>query len=180
MTNKITTVILLSIILWSCSENNATFRPQYFDVNAVVVRTIKLNEISKPTFEKVVNVNGEKEETVSVIKDWKKELEIFLLADLNKKDYLNKFEKDSSVNKLIYRLAEKQEAQVKNLEIKFDKGNVSEITAVLQTDNFLYKSERKLSLYFYFNDLVKYEVYGWQQLFVGNKKTYQLTAKKQY
>jgi hypothetical protein len=174
------TIVLLSSILSSCSqEENTTFEKQYIDLQDIIEKTVHGNEVSNPTYLKKVWINDEQETITAENLDWAKELEVFYLSDLNKRDYLNKYAKDSSSSELIYSLLPENEAPVKKLIVRFDSTrNVSEIKAVLTTDNFLYESERELSLQFSNTQLTKYEINGWQELFIGSKKTYRMKATK--
>lgn len=176
----LSTIVLLGSILSSCSqEENTTFVKQYIDLQVIIEKTIQSNEVSNPTYLKRVWVNDEQEAITAENLDWAKELEVFYLSDLNKRDYLNKYAKDSSGSRLIYSLLPENEAPVKKLTVRFDSThNISEIKAVLTTDNFLYESEREFHLQFLNTQLIKYEINGWQELFIGSKKTYRMKATK--
>ncbi|MFB0944659.1 MAG: hypothetical protein ACI9V1_000020 [Spirosomataceae bacterium] len=174
------TIVLLTSILSSCSqEENTTFEKQYIDLQVIIEKTIRSNEAINPTYLKEVWINDDQETITAENLDWAKELEVFYLVDLNKRDYLNKYEKDSTDSGLIYSLRPENEAPVKKLTVRFDSTrSVSEIEATLTTDNFLYGSERELHLQFLNAQLTKYEINGWQELFIGSKKTYRMKATK--
>lgn len=167
-------------MLSSCSEGkNATFEKQYIDLQSVIQDAVMKNEKSNTAFLKKVWINDEQETVTVNNPDWSKELEVFYLADLNKRDYLNKYATDSSKFTLTYSLLPKMEAPVKELIVRFDSArNVSDVKATLTTDNFLYESKRELQLQFLDKQLIGYEVDGWQELFIGDKKTYKLQATK--
>jgi hypothetical protein len=173
-------IVLLTSILSSCSQGeNTAFENQYVDLQVIIEKTIRSNEVSNPTYLKEVWINDEREAITAENLDWAKELEVFYLADLNKRDYLNKYAKDSSSYELIYSLRSEDEAPVKKLAVRFDSTrSISEIKAILTTDNFLYESERELYLQFLNAQLIKYEINGWQELFIGSKKTYRMKATK--
>lgn len=171
---------VLSVVSISCSqEENADFERQYIDLKSVIETTIHQNETENPSFNKEVWINEETETITTQKLDWNRELEVFYLADLNKRDYLNKYAKDSTAFQVKYSLLPDMEAPVKELIVRFDSNSaVSAIKAVLLTDNFLYESERELDLKFSNSKLVQYEVDGWQELFIGSKKTYRLKSTK--
>lgn len=170
----------LAVVSISCSqEENADFEKQYIDLKSVIEAAVIQNEAENPSFNKEVWINEETETITTQKLDWDRELEVFHLADLNKRDYLNKYAKDSTAYQVKYSLLPEMEAPVKELIVKFDTNSaVSAIKAVLLTDNFLYESERELDLKFTNSRLVQYEVDGWQELFIGSKKTYRLKSTK--
>lgn len=170
--------LALVLSLSACQESATDFQRQYYDVAATINGIVKTNSAEKTTYVKEAWINGDKETVEISDVDWKKELEVFLLADLNKRDYLNKYAKDSSANKIIYKLLPDLEAPVNSLEIDFKDRQPSGLTAVLKTDNFLYESERILKLSMLNGQLSSYEVNGWQELFIGDKKTYRLRVTK--
>lgn len=170
----------LSVVSVSCSqEDNADFEKQYIDLKGLIERTVLLNEAENSAFTKEVWIN-EENETIALQKiDWKRELEVFYLADLNKRDYLNKYKIDSTDYQLSYSLLPGMEAPVNELVVSYDSSlQVSKIKAILLTNNFLYQSERELDLKFKKGQLIEYEVDGWQELFIGSKKTYRLKSIK--
>ena len=173
-------LVFITLISSSCSdEDSASFEKQYIDLKAIIEKSIKSNEISNPTYAKEVWINEEHETITAQNLDWNKELEVFFLVDLNKRDFLSKYAKDSSSKQLTYSLLPEYEAPVKKLRVTFDSTlNVSEVKAFLSSDNFLYQSQRKLYLRFANNQLTEYKAEGWQELFIGSKKTYRISATK--
>lgn len=179
MNLRLLTALFISLAISACSENTSAFEKQYIDLRSVIEQAISTNQNQQPTFVKEVLIDGESETITTKQIDWSKELEVFLSADLNKRDYLNKYKIDSTKNQVKYSLLPEMESAVKDVTIFFDStASISRINALLKTNNFLYDSERELSILFETNKLVSYEVSGWQQLFIGGKKQYSIRAKK--
>ena len=180
MNLKLFSVYAIACLVTSCSGGVADFEMQYFDLHSVISQSINRNLEDRPVFAKEVLIEREVEKITTNDIDWQKELEVFLTADLNKRDYLNKYSIDSSDRKLVYTLKENLDAPVKSLTITFDTlSMVKNVEAMLTTNNFLYNSERNLILNYKSGELHSYEVTGWQQLFIGNKKQYGIKAKKE-
>lgn len=178
MNLKLRYIPAMLLLFVSCSDDVADFDRQYLNLKQVVEKVELDYNKQKPIFQKEVSINGQTEKIVSNEIDWSKELEVFLALDLNKRDYLNKYAIDSADNVVNYTLLAQEEAPVKEVNVRYDAVDITEIDAILKTKNFLYSSERVLKLQFAANELVRYEVSGWQQLFVGGKKHYGVKAQK--
>lgn len=180
MNLRLATILFFSVSLLSCSEGTSDFEKQYIDLRSLIEDTISSNSKLRPTFYKEVKIDGESEDISTQEIEWSKELEVFLSMDLNKRDYLNKYKIDSTAFLLNYTLLPEMEAPVKEIKISFDStsSSINIVEAFLKTNNFLYDSERHMTMYFDAGELVQYEVSGWQQLFIGGKKSYNINAKK--
>lgn len=179
MNLKLLPILFLTASLSSCSEGTANFETQYVDLKSLIEHSIASNSHQKPTFLKELFIDDKVEKITTAEIEWSKELEVFLAMDLNKRDYLNKYKVDSSAYLLNYTLLPEMEAPVKEMQIQYDSSaNISKVSAVLKTNNFLYDSERNLTIYYKADELVNYEVSGWQELFIGDKKHYSIKAGK--
>ncbi len=178
MNPKLRYIPALLLFFASCSADVADFDRQYLNLKVVIEQTELDYNKKKPIFQKEVSINGQTEKIVSKEIDWSKELEVFLTLDLNKRDYLNKYAIDSTEKLIKYTLLATEEAPVREVKVRFDDAGISDVDAILKTENFLYSSERILALRFATRELVRYEVSGWQQLFIGGKKYYHVNAQK--
>jgi hypothetical protein len=107
--------------------------------------------------------------------DWQKELELFLQADLNKQSYQLSYNKEETPKMVVYMLKEGESLPVKSLKIIFDEDkSVKHIEALIQTENYLYKSEKYLLMTLDKNHLTHYQIEGWQELFIGKKKNFKV------
>lgn len=176
--------LFISILLIGCSQaetQNTT--KTYFDLTGLVNQQIKtLNKTQPLTLKNLLM--GEKKETLNTSKiDWQKELELFLQADLNKQSYQLSYNKIEMPSMLIYELKKDENLPVKSLRIVFDADKTPQrIDALMQVNNYLYQSEKTLSMDFDKSQLKSYHIEGWQELFVGSKKGFEvngiLTYKK--
>lgn len=174
--------LFISILLIGCSQaetQNTT--KTYFDLEGLVNQQIKTLNKTQPLTLKNLLI-GEKKETLNTTKiDWQKELELFLQADLNKQSYQLSYNKTEMPSMLVYELKKGENLPVKSLRIVFDADKTPQrIDALMQVSN--YQSEKTLSMDFDKSQLKSYHIEGWQELFVGSKKGFEvngiLTYKK--
>ena len=174
--------LFISILLIGCSQaetQNTT--KTYFDLEGLVNQQIKTLNKTQPLTLKNLLI-GEKKETLNTTKiDWQKELELFLQADLNKQAYQLSYNKTEMPSMLVYELKKGENLPVKSLRIVFDADKTPQrIDALMQVSN--YQSEKTLSMDFDKSQLKSYHIEGWQELFVGSKKGFEvngiLTYKK--
>jgi hypothetical protein len=170
--------LFISILLVSCSqtETQNTIKT-YFDLVGLVNHQIEILNKTQPLTHKNLLI-GEKKETLNATKiDWQKELELFLQADINKQSYQLSYNKTETPNTLIYELKKGENLPVKTLKIIFDKDKSPQrIDALMQTNNYLYQSEKTLSMDFDKSQLKSYHIEGWQELFIGSKKGFEVTG----
>ncbi len=171
-------LLIISLLSVGCSQSsNENTTKTYFDLAGFINQKITQLSDSKPLTNKKLLI-GEKTENIQTKDiDWKKELELFLQADLNKQSYQLSYAKDSSQNMLIYQLKKGENLPVKTLKIEFDKEkSPKHIEALMQVENYLYKSEKKLSMDLDKKQLKNYQIEGWQELFVGSKKSFKVVG----
>jgi hypothetical protein len=135
---------------------------------------IELNK-NQPLTHKNLTIE-EKKEVLNTNKiDWQKELELFLQADLNKQSFQLSYNKEETPQMAIYTLKEGENLPVKSLKIIFEVDRTAkQIEALIQTENYLYQSEKHLLMTFDKNHLTHYQIEGWQELFIGKKKNFKV------
>ena len=171
-------LLIINLLLIGCTQSeNQNSTKTYYDLAGFVNQQILQLTNNKPLTEKKLLI-GEKTETINTKDiDWKKELELFLQTDLNKQSYQLSYQKDSTQNTVTYQLKKGEDLPVKTLKIEFDEEkSPKHIAALMQVNNYLYKSEKNLSMDFEKKSLKNYRIEGWQELFIGKKKAFKVVG----
>ena len=172
-------LLFVSLLLLGCAENsNQNTTKTYFDLAGFINQQISQLTNSQPLTQKNLLINEHTEAISTKDIDWKKELDLFVQADLNKQSYQLSYNTDSTQNTVIYQLKKGENLPVKALKIEFDEEkSPKHIEASMQVANYLYKSEKNLSMDFEKKQLKNYQIEGWQKLFVGSKKGFKVVGK---
>lgn len=171
-------LLFISLLLVGCTESsNENATKYYYDLVGFINKKISLLTVNKPLTQKNLLI-GEKTETIQTKDiDWKKELELFLQADLNKQSYQLSYDKDSTQNSVVYQLKSGEKLPVRTLKIEFDEEkSPKHIEALMQVENYLYQSEKHLSMDLEKKQLKNYQIEGWQKLFIGSKKSFKVVG----
>ncbi len=175
-------LLFISLLLLGCTESSNENTPKYYyDLAGFINQQITQLTKNQPITEKKLLI-GEKTETIQTKDtDWKKELELFLQADLNKQSYQLSYAKDSTQNTVIYQLKKGENLSVKTLKIEFDEDkSPKHIEALIQVENYLYQSEKNLSMDLDKKQLKNYQIEGWQELFIGKRKGFKVVGVLAY
>lgn len=172
-------LLILFIFLAACTNSENKIQSKtYYDLAGLLNQQITELSAKKPMVEKTVAVKDKNERIETKDIDWNKELELFLQADLNKQSYQSAYLVDTKDKKLTYQLKEGEKMPVKQLTIEFDANDLPKhIEASMNTNNYLYESDKKLSADFADNKLKNYKIEGYQQLFIGEKKPFSVEGK---
>lgn len=171
-------LLFISLLLVGCTESsNENTTKYYYDLAGFINQQISQLTVNKPLTQKKLLI-GEKNETIQTKDiDWKKELELFLQADLNKQSYQLSYTQDNTQNTTVYQLKAGEKLPVKALKIVFDEEkSPKHIEVLMQVENYLYKSEKSLSMDLEKKQLKKYQIEGWQELFIGKKKGFKVAG----
>lgn len=176
---KILSFVLL--LATACSQpQKARQVSAYFDLKSFLDAEIAHLSAQKPVLSKTVSVEERPETVQSRTVDWAKELELFQQADLNKLANVGSYiEEDVSETTKTYRLKSGENLPVQFLEIIKDptSGALLKMKATLRTQNYLFESERTLSLSTVNNHLSSYEIEGFQQLFYGDPDPFRVEGR---
>lgn len=168
-------IVLSSAIVLSCSQETSTIKKVNFDLAGVIQNQVNQLSKTKPTVSKTVFLNTEKEDIRTADIDWSKELSLFLEADLNKQAYQRSYEVAKTDSTEFYSLKSTENLPVKSLKLFFDTNKtLKHVEADLQTKNYLYESEKHLSLDLSEESLKHYEINTSQELFIGKKKNFKV------
>ncbi|MES2733386.1 MAG: hypothetical protein V4714_16690 [Bacteroidota bacterium] len=182
--NPIIILLLLGLVACAPEEKQPALN-QYFDLDTFVKKQIAQLNSLHPVVEKKVSA-GQQEETKQLTAiNWGKELDLFLQADLNKSAYRNSYliEKPTA-RSFIYRAKPGEDIPVKYLKIELDslEGRLENVEAVITSENYLYHSEKKLSLHCALDTqgqwlVNQYHVSGFQRLAFFAKKPFDVQGK---
>lgn len=179
---KLISVTLLSFLLTACqlekkytNSNTNT----YYDIGSIL-KTLYTQP--QDTFLKTTFTENQKTQKVLYYINWEKELAFFEQLDINKLGWKDAYqEKRSEKNDTIllqyYPL--KENLNVRFLEIKLNpQGKPLHIKAFLQTDNYLYTSEKELNLSIQDGKTLKYSIKGKQKTFFGKTEYFEVYAER--
>ena len=170
-------IIILILIVTSCqSESTVESTKRYFDLKGFIEKQIKVLNTQKPTVQKSIMMSDSAEsQSISTI-DWSKELELFVQADLNKPAFVQSYQVDSSSMGVKYTLKELEKLPVKYLIInRLGEDGIS-IEAMMNSNNYLYETERHLKLSVKNSQLTNYEIDGFQKIVFGDRKMFKING----
>ena len=127
--------------------------------------------------------DGKSEKKQIVVSDWVKELALFRLLDLNKQAYVLSYQ-TTRPDSLTYQYTLKptERASVRSLRVRLNKNKqVTDIEAIIKTENSLYDSEKKMTLSCDTDKkgswtIKSYLVSGHQHLTMTDKKVFEVVG----
>ena len=136
-------------LLFSCTEGekqplaNPTQIDKYFPLKALVVEQLEAldgKEVQKETF-----INGEKEtNTVTLDQEqWRKELDAFIQADINKAANSTAYEIQENGSEKVYLLKPEAIGNIKELRVNYqspEHNHLKEVTFLAKSENLFYES----------------------------------------
>jgi len=175
------------VLIVSACRDTATDpneKKTYYDLKGFIDNQIVYLNEKRPKVTKTVRLNGKKEVRAEIETDWKKELELFAQADINKPAYRNSYSvirSDSSIYE--YRIKEGEKLPVQYLTIRVDSVTQQPVSvkALLRSENRIYSSEKSIELNSSRRNNVlevsAYSVKGYQKLLFMDSKSFDITAK---
>jgi ABC-type uncharacterized transport system auxiliary subunit len=174
---KIISLLIFCALLSACNEEvkeNQTNK--YFDLKGLIERQIKTLNKQKPVVQKTILMSENSENQVVKTIDWAKELELFIQADLNKPAFIQSYQVDSSSTSVKYTLKETENLPVKYLNITKVGADRINIEALVNNENYLYETERHLTLSLKNNQVTHYQIGGFQKIVFGDKKNFKING----
>ncbi|WP_159469545.1 hypothetical protein [Dyadobacter sp. 3J3] len=158
----------------------------YYDLKGFIESQISVLNKEKPEVVKTMSVSGKNETRTSREMDWKKELELFIQADINKPAYSKSYSitKPDSLT-IVYALTTGESLPVRYLKIEMDKtsGTPVLVQALLRAENKLYQSEKNIEMHGSVKGglwyLKTYKITGYQKLATMDKKVFYVSAHVQ-
>ncbi|RZK20469.1 MAG: hypothetical protein EOO86_04255 [Pedobacter sp.] len=168
-------LLVFAFGLISCNQqkdSKANTDLLYFDVKGYfekeIIRLQKLN----PNVSKTVGVNGTVESKMVKIADWKKELTIFLNADINKASWKGSFSIKEQNGVDIYTSNHKK-IPIKKVSITWKGQKAGKIEIIIANKNILFQSHDTLT---YYPDSL-YEIKKQQKIRLLSEKKYTIIGK---
>ena len=181
--------IIIILLLSGCDQpqEKAKEKKIYYDLKGFIETQIEFLSEQKPIVDKVMSVSGKNESRSTREIDWKKELELFIQADINKPAYSKSYavSKPDSLTS-VYTLKTEENISVKWVRIQLDKttGNPVLIQARLRSENKLYQSEKNVELHCKSESnqwhLTSYSIKGYQKLATMDRKDFDIQAEVKY
>ncbi|AUD05200.1 hypothetical protein [Spirosoma pollinicola] len=143
--------LLFTLLASSCTDPAQQNQPNvYYDVLGYVKGQIAEASAKKPLITKTVAINEKRNQQTTRDINWSRELELFTQADINKPALRSSYQvnrPDSLTYKYTLKNSEER-LTVRSLTVRLDAATrkPTRIDAVLQTNNPLYSSERRLLL----------------------------------
>ena len=178
-------LLLCLFIFTSCDSDNTEQKlpKAFFDLKGFINGQIISLGQQHPMVSKTMAMGDESSNISTKEIDWKKELELFVQADINKPAFRQSYNvsQPDSVSYL-YSLKTGQDLPVKYLKVKLHKshGLPVRIDAFLVSENKLYQSEKNISLLLHVREdvasIVSYKITGFQKLATMKKKPFLVAA----
>jgi hypothetical protein len=174
---KVIGLLTFCALLSACNEDIKENQvKKYFDLKGLIEKQIKTLNTQKPLVQKsIVVADSSENQSVKTI-DWTKELELFTQADLNKPAFIQSYKVDSSSMGVKYTLKETEKLPVKYLNISRAGEDGISVEALVNTDNYLYETERHLKLSIKNSELTDYQIDGFQKIVFGDKKIFKING----
>jgi hypothetical protein len=175
---KVKILLILSVFCNACSsESDAVKTNKYFDLKRLIEKQITLLQNQKPLVQKTIFIAEKSENQQVKAIDWSKELELFNQADLNKPAYVSSYNVDSSGMGVKYILKNTENLPVKFLAIQRAGEDGISVEALMSSENYLYQSEKHLKLTLRNNEMLDYQIDGFQKVIFGDKKPFKIDGK---
>lgn len=176
----------LNLVLSGChaDDEKRSERKAYFDMKGFVDNQIVYLNDKNPPLDKQAVLDGKQEKLDVKSVDWKKELELFAQADINKPAYSKSYAVDSSAaNFLHYSIKTEEKLPVQDLQIRLDSLTKTPvyIRAILKSENRIYQSEKTIELRCLKKnnlwEIESYSISGFQKLMFMDKRTFSINSK---
>ncbi|WP_432708468.1 hypothetical protein [Pedobacter sp.] len=167
--------LFITVLLFSSCEPSVPkgMAPDpYFDLKGYIEKEVNRLQQINPTVDKTVTVNNQSERKELKIANWTDELAVFSDADINKSAWQGLFEVTKNDSLETYR-SNDDKVFVKLLQVERKNKEVTGITILLRTKNYLYQSTDTLS---YYPDS-SYEIRKQQHIKLLNPKQYRISGK---
>ena len=172
-------ILLFSLVSCRQEETRDDAPKVYYDLKGFIENQIVYLNEKKPEVSKTAVLGNKREVSVTREVDWKKELELFVQADINKPSYRQSYEVvQPGPLHYEYRLKPGNDLSVAYLKIDTDSvlKQPLHVEALIRTKNKIYNSERKLVLdarkHNSLLEVNSYEVNGYQKLIFVEKKKF--------
>lgn len=182
-------LLFLIFLLPACQpdmENKEEQEKVFYDVSGFIEKQVLVLNALKPSVSKTTEMGALKNEISTREIDWKKELELFAQADINKPSFKQSYSvRRPDAGTYIYTSREGDRLPIRQLTVTVDEQNQPvTILASILTENKLYSSAKNISLACVKKGtevrIASYRIQGFQKLVLMDKKPFQVKAIIQY
>jgi hypothetical protein len=168
--------LFLAIITFSCQQKEENSTQKYFDIKSLFTNQINVLSTEKPVFVKNVEINSEKETKEFDSIDWKKELDPFVMMDINKPAYAKSYEIIETDSTLKYLLKKDEKLPISSIWMmkKRNSNQISFIEIASNEENMLYGWNKSLTAEFEKGILKKYNISGKQKIMIFDEEVYKI------
>lgn len=171
-------LLCICLLLTACMpENNKSKINYYYDLQDALQKLEK----PKAVFQKTTIAEGKTETQILKNLDWQKELAFFEQANLNKSAFRGGYQEIKSLKQdtiLIEYIAKNKEFKVKKLNIALLKdSSLVMAEAFINTDNYLYSSEKYLKLICKDQLIQSYYIKGKQKMIFTEPEYFEVKAE---
>lgn len=177
-------ILLFSLVSCRPEETGDDAPKLYYDLKGFIENQIVYLNDKKPKVSKTAVLGSKREVSETREVDWKKELELFVQADINKPSYRQSYEViGNGPLHYEYRLKSGNDLPVAYLKIDTDTvlKQPLHVEALIRTKNKIYNSEKRVVLNAQKrNSLLEvnsYEVTGYQKLIFVEKKEFSILGQ---
>jgi hypothetical protein len=179
---------LLILLLSGCIDEpvrDASGTSRFVNIAGFIQeQTALLDSLNPPVEKKVLIGEKQEQQTLQQI-NWQRELELFLQADISKPALQASFEiEEQDKNIRIFRPKVGENPDIDLLKVTFDEksGRIQAIEALISQENYLFQSEKRISLQCKTNaagqtQIAAYQIKGFQKLIFNDKVPYTIQAK---
>jgi len=175
----VSAIFLFSLVSCREEETRDDAPKAYYDLKGFVENQIVYLNEKKPEVSKTAVLGTKREVSQTREMDWKKELELFIQADINKPSYRQSYEVIGN-GPLHYEYRLKPGNDLPVVYLKIDTDSVLKqplhVEALIRTKNKIYNSEKKVVLntrkHNGLLEVSSYEVNGYQKLIFVEKKEF--------
>jgi len=177
-------LLLLVVGLAACENPNQTTNASktYFDLRGFMQTQIAHLQKNNPKVKKIILSQGKPIAKEVTIKDWEKELRMFVNADINKTALIGTYTIKNTGNTVTYTSKEnKNTVQSMTVELDDSKKQAKSVMVIAGNENLLFSSGTQLKLYCKkaANDqyqVTSYEIKGFQKIIMREKRPYEIKA----
>ncbi len=159
----------------------------YFDLRDLMEKQISRLDSLDPKVEKTVYKGDQKQSQAVQPEDWRKELKMFIEANINRAIYEGQYAvRDSMTSSGLYKIYEAKENDLKTRYLKVhwnqDQSRLRGGKVVVSKDNFLYASQKELQFTCQTTPsgasiLESYKIQGYQKSVFGQNTEYQVETQ---
>lgn len=177
MRKRILPFCLVIGLLSSCGESEQTTQnlqtEVYFDIKGFFEEeAVRLSGNSNPVHKEITRNREETESKNITIKDWKKELSLFIESDINKPAWTSSYQVREEGDSTVY-ITSDPNLRTKKIVINMEDEKVAAITISNEVTNQLYTSQEKL----YYSPDSLYRIEKEQDVRVIGSNQYLVTGK---